>query len=122
MQLYVPVRGAAWQDIHAYARQLAQRLAEERPELVVWQMKRDLRGGKILIDWSQNNAAKTTIAPYSLRARPRPTVSTPITWDEASVCTDAEDLVFTAPQVLQRVEAMGDLYSDLAKHAAELPK
>ena len=60
--------------MHAYAKELAQRLAEERPDLVVWQMKKDLRGGKVLIDWSQNNAAKTTVAVYSLRARPDPTV------------------------------------------------
>jgi bifunctional non-homologous end joining protein LigD len=113
MQLYVPVRGAGWQATHAYAKQLAQRLAEQRPDLVVWQMKKDLRGGKILIDWSQNNAAKTTIAVYSLRARPHPTVSTPVTWDEVEACTTPADLAFTAPQTLQRVEDHGDLFAGL---------
>jgi bifunctional non-homologous end joining protein LigD len=122
MQLYVPVRGATWQEIHAYAKELAQRLAEERPDLVVWQMKKDLRDGKILIDWSQNNAAKTTIAPYSLRARPQPTVSTPITWDEVGACTAPGDLVYTAEQTLQRVAKDGDLFADLLDPAlAEQP-
>jgi bifunctional non-homologous end joining protein LigD len=123
MQLYVPVTGASWQDTHAYAKQLAQRLAEQRADLVVWQMTKDLRGGKILIDWSQNNAAKTTIAVYSLRARPQPTVSTPISWDEVESCTSAKDLVFTAEQTLARVEADGDLFAGLldAKNAGRLP-
>jgi bifunctional non-homologous end joining protein LigD len=113
MQLYVPVTGATWQQIHAYAKQLAERLTEQEPDLVVWQMKKDLRDGKVLIDWSQNNAAKTTIAPYSLRARPQPTASTPISWDEVSACTEPGDLVFTAEQTLQRVEDDGDLFADL---------
>jgi bifunctional non-homologous end joining protein LigD len=124
MQLYVPVRDAGWQDIHAYARQLGQRLAEERADLVVWQMKKELRGGKVLIDWSQNNSAKTTIAVYSLRARPYPTVSTPITWDEVEACTSPEDLVFTAAQALDRVDAHGDLFSSLLDRnaAGRLPR
>jgi bifunctional non-homologous end joining protein LigD len=113
MQLYVPVRGAKWQAIHGYAKQLGQRLAAERPELVVWQMKKELRGGKVLIDWSQNNAAKTTVAVYSLRARPQPTVSTPITWDEVEACRSPDDLVFTAPETLGRIDSHGDLFSDL---------
>jgi bifunctional non-homologous end joining protein LigD len=123
MQLYVPVRGANWQAIHAYAKQLSERLADERADLVVWQMKKDLRGGKVLIDWSQNNAAKTTIAVYSLRARPQPTVSTPITWDEVAACTSPDELVFTAPQVLARVDSDGDLFSGLLDRdaAGQLP-
>jgi bifunctional non-homologous end joining protein LigD len=116
MQLYVPVRGATWQETHGYAKELAQRLSADS-DLVVWQMKKDLRGGKVLIDWSQNNAAKTTIAPYSLRARPRPTVSTPITWDEVIGCTRPDDLVFTAPAVLDRVDSDGDLFTDLLDEA-----
>jgi bifunctional non-homologous end joining protein LigD len=121
LQLYVPVSGATWQDNHAYAKQLAQRLSTESPDLVVWQMNKDLRTGKILIDWSQNNAAKTTIAPYSLRARPQPTVSTPITWDEVTACTSPGDLVYTAAQTLKRVEDIGDLFADLSTKAANLP-
>jgi bifunctional non-homologous end joining protein LigD len=123
MQLYVPVRGAPWQQTHAYARELAQRLAKEREDLVVWQMKKEIRGGKVLIDWSQNNAAKTTIAVYSLRARPRPTVSTPITWEEVEACTSPEDLVFTSQDVLERVDSHGDLFGDLLDeaNAAKVP-
>jgi len=123
MQLYVPVRGAAWQDTHAYARQLAQRLAEERPDLVVWQMTKEIRGGKVLIDWSQNNGAKTTISVYSLRARPQPTVSTPISWDEVTAAGSPADLVFTAADTLARVDEHGDLFADLLddKHAGRLP-
>src|SRR3954469_14336064 len=80
LQLYVPLDAKRpWEDVHSYARKLAQRLEKEHPELVVWNRKEELRPGKVLVDWSQNNAAKTTIAPYSLRARPEPTVSTPIT-------------------------------------------
>src|SRR5205085_8290595 len=99
MQLYVPlVAERPWKDVHSYARALAQRMEKEHAATVVSNMKKDLRKNKILVDWSQNNAAKTTIAPYSLRARPQPTVSTPITWDEVAECADADDaglLVFT---------------------------
>jgi bifunctional non-homologous end joining protein LigD len=124
MQLYVPVRDATWQDIHAYAKQVAQRLAEESPDLVVWQMKKTLRDEKVLIDWSQNNAAKTTVAPYSLRARSQPTVSTPITWDEVARCASPQDLAFTASQTLDRVDADGDLFAALHddSKAAPLPR
>ncbi len=65
---------------------LAERLEQEQPELVVSRMTKALRPGKVLIDWSQNNSAKTTVAPYSLRAREQPTVSTPVTWDEVADC------------------------------------
>jgi bifunctional non-homologous end joining protein LigD len=86
-------------------------------------MKKEIRGGKVLIDWSQNNAAKTTIAVYSLRARPRPTVSTPITWEEVEACTSPEDLVFTSQDVLERVDSHGDLFGDLLDeaNAAKVP-
>jgi bifunctional non-homologous end joining protein LigD len=113
MQLYVPVQGATWKATHAYAKQVAEKLAGDRPDLVVWQMTKDIRGGKVLIDWSQNNAAKTTVAVYSLRARPQPTVSTPIGWDEVVACSSPSDLVFTAADTLQRVEADGDLFNEL---------
>jgi bifunctional non-homologous end joining protein LigD len=113
MQLYVPVRPAGEQQTHGYAKKLAQRLAKEHDNLIVWQMKKDLRGGKILIDWSQNNTAKTTVAVYSLRARPEPTVSTPVSWEEVESCRTPTDLRFTAPQVLSRVASDGDLFSPL---------
>jgi bifunctional non-homologous end joining protein LigD len=117
MQLYVGLDGSRpWQDVHAYAKRLAQRLEKEMPELVLHNMKKDLRHGKVLVDWSQNNAAKTTISVYSLRARPRPTVSTPVTWDEVQSCADARDpalLVFTSDMVLDRVAQHGDLFAPL---------
>jgi len=106
MQLYVGLDGAAgWRDVHGYARTIAQELEKAHEKLVVSSMRKTLRGGKILIDWSQNNAAKTTVTVYSLRARAHPTVSTPITWDEVEACTSAEQLRFTADQVLDRVRS-----------------
>ena len=76
-------------------------------------MTKTLRGGKVLIDWSQNNGSKTTVAPYSLRARLHPTVSTPVTWDEVAACRHPDDLFFTAPDVLARVAEHGDLFAPL---------
>jgi bifunctional non-homologous end joining protein LigD len=74
-------------------------------------MTKALRPGKVLIDWSQNNSAKTTVATYSLRARPQPTVSTPVSWDEVEACKRATDLVFTADDVVARVADKGDLFA-----------
>jgi len=111
LQLYVPLDATSpWEDVHAYARQVAQRLEKENPKLVVWNMKKELRTGKVLVDWSQNNAAKTTVAVYSLRARAAPTVSTPVTWDEVEHCRKPDDLRFTSDVVLQRVDELGDLF------------
>jgi bifunctional non-homologous end joining protein LigD len=112
LQLYVPLDAKApWEDVHAYARTLARRLENDRPDLVVWNMKKELRTGKVLVDWSQNNAAKTTVAVYSLRARPAPTVSTPVTWDEVEACRKPDDLRFTSADVLARVDKYGDLFA-----------
>jgi bifunctional non-homologous end joining protein LigD len=114
MQLYARAEAfASAQETSAYAKGLAQRLEKEQPELVVHRMTKALRDGKVLVDWSQNSAAKTTVSVYSLRARPRPTVSTPITWDEVEGCRAPEDLVFTSDDVLARVEEHGDLFAPL---------
>jgi bifunctional non-homologous end joining protein LigD len=94
-------------------RALAETLEQRHPDLIVSRMTKTLRPHKVLIDWSQNNPAKTTVTAYSLRARPHPWVSTPVTWDEVEGCTDPADLVFTAPDVLGRVEEFGDLFADL---------
>jgi bifunctional non-homologous end joining protein LigD len=115
MQLYAPLRLTSSDQTRSYARSLAHRLEKARPDLVVSDMTKALRHGKVLIDWSQNAAAKTTVAPYSLRARPEPTVSTPITWDEVSNCTAVEDLKFVADDVLRRVDEAGDLLADLVE-------
>ncbi len=101
------------EDSSTYAKGLAQRLERDRPALVVHRMAKALRPGRVLVDWSQNNPAKTTVCVYSLRARDRPTVSTPVTWDEVEKCSAAVDLVFTSDDVLGRVEAQGDLFAPL---------
>jgi bifunctional non-homologous end joining protein LigD len=110
LQLYVPLDASRpWEDVHGYAKALAVRLERAHPDLVVSNMKKELRPRKVLVDWSQNNAAKTTVAVYSLRARQRPTVSTPVTWDEVGACAEAGDpsmLVFTSDEVLARVEEL----------------
>jgi bifunctional non-homologous end joining protein LigD len=108
MQLYVPVEPDEM-DTWEYSRKLAERLAKAYPRQVVATMAKVQRPGRVFIDWSQNKPAKTTVAPYSLRARPRPTVSTPVTWQEVEDCERVEDLTFTADEVRGRVEEFGDL-------------
>jgi bifunctional non-homologous end joining protein LigD len=122
LQLYVPLdEKRPWEDVHGFARDVAQRLEKEHPRLVVWNMKKELRKGKVLVDWSQNNAAKTTVAVYSLRARPTPTVSTPVTWEEIESCERAEDLRFTSADVLDRVAQHGDLFAPALDRNQSLP-
>lgn len=113
MQLYAPIRPADHGRTSDYAKALAQRLEKDDPGLVTAVMRRSLRPRKVFIDWSQNNPAKTTVAPYSLRARPAPTVSTPLRWDEIEACRRPEELVFTFDAVLARVAADGDLFAGL---------
>jgi bifunctional non-homologous end joining protein LigD len=114
LQLYARISGMDAEQASALAKDFAEQLERDQPGLVVSRMTRSLRPGKVLIDWSQNNGAKTTIAPYSLRAREHPTVSTPVTWDEVAACREVADLFFTAPDVLARVERHGDLFSSLS--------
>jgi bifunctional non-homologous end joining protein LigD len=111
LQLYAAVSGMSSQQTSDLAKGLAEQLESEHPALVVSKMTRALRPGKVLIDWSQNNAAKTTVAPYSLRARSQPTVSTPVTWEEVGRCERACVLVFTADAVVGRVAESGDLFA-----------
>ena len=101
------------EDTNAFAKVLAEGLEEAHADLVVSRMTKTLRPGKVLVDWSQNNWAKTTVTPYSLRARPRPTVSTPVTWEEVEACRSPEDLVFTTDDTLRRVDEHGDLFASL---------
>jgi LigD-like primase-polymerase len=92
--------------------------------MVVSDMKKNLRTGKVFVDWSQNDEHKTTVAVYSLRARERPTVSTPVTWEEVERAfkkKDANLLVFEAPQTVKRVGKMGDLFSPLLVLKQRLP-
>jgi bifunctional non-homologous end joining protein LigD len=123
LHLAVPIRGATADDTKDFARALGQLLAKEDPERVTIVMNRDLRAGKVFVDWSQNDRHKTTVTAYSLRARPRPTVSTPLAWDEVTEALDAGEaaaLDFDAADVLERVERVGDLYT-LSGPAQELP-
>ncbi len=121
MQLYVPVTVDGLSDTPEYAKALCQRLARSHPDLVVATMARQARPGRVYIDWSQNNQAKTTIAAYSLRARREPTVSTPLTWAEVRACRRAEELVFTAADVRKRLDTHGDLLADLDTTHYPLP-
>jgi bifunctional non-homologous end joining protein LigD len=127
MQIYVPlnVPRVTYGDTKPFARTVAGLLEKRHPELVVSDMKKELRGGKVLIDWSQNDEHKTTICVYSLRARARPTVSTPITWEEVERAAETGDpdlLVFEAEQVLERVEEHGDLFAPVLELKQKLPK
>ncbi|HEV7206559.1 MAG TPA: non-homologous end-joining DNA ligase [Jatrophihabitans sp.] len=108
MQVSAPISVDDMDLPSKYAHVVARRLERQDPALVVSRMTKSLRDGKVFVDWSQNNAAKTTVAPYSLRARPQPTVSTPLTWDEVE---SGEHLSFTAEEVLDRVEQHGDLWA-----------
>lgn len=110
LQVYAAVSVSSPERTSEYAKGVARRLAAESPQEVVWRMAKAERTGKVLIDWSQNNPAKTTVAPYSLRARPRPSVSAPVTWEEVESCRVVEDLVFLADEVRERVASAGDLF------------
>jgi len=115
LQVYVPLVGRpSWDRARTDAHRIATRLEAERPDLVVSNMRKSLRTGKVLVDWSQNHPAKTTVAAYSLRGRPEPTASTPVTWEEVAACHDAGEpglLRFTAGDVLSRVAELGDLFA-----------
>ncbi len=122
MQVYVtlPAR-TSWDAARERALGLGQAIEKDHPELVVTNMKKQLRRARVLIDWSQNHPVKTTVAAYSLRGGQQPTVSAPVTWDEVTGCADGGDpasLRFTAGQVLDRVERLGDLFAPLADGAA----
>lgn len=123
MQLYAPITTTAVERTSEYAKAVAEHLARENPKLIVARMAKDLRPGKIFIDWSQNNQYKTTIAPYSLRGRPTPTASTPVTWDEVERCRHVNDMTFTATDVLARLDDHADLLKPLlAKKRPALPE
>ena len=100
---------------------LARHLEAEHPKLIVSSQKKELRKGKVLIDWSQNDEHKTTVSVYSLRARERPTASTPLDWDEVAA-GDPDALVFEAPDLLERVEERGDLFAPVAELEQQLPE
>ena len=113
MQLYARIDGLTAAQASDLARGYAERLERDQPGQVTSRMTKALRPGKIFIDWSQNNGKKTTVAPYSLRARAHPTVSTPVTWAEVAACTETADLFFTADELPARIEEFGDLFAPL---------
>ncbi len=119
LQLYVPLNSKTdYAATKSVAKGIAQHFERERPDKVVSQQLKELRRGKILIDWSQNDQYKTTINVYSLRAREHPTVSTPVTWEEVERCFEARDpglLRFTGDQAIARYQAMGDLFEPVLK-------
>jgi bifunctional non-homologous end joining protein LigD len=120
MQLMCALAGTQPADeVAGYARRVAEELARDNPKLIVAQMARNLRPRKVFIDWSQNNAAKTTVAPYSMRAEPAPTISTPLTWRELERGRVRQ---FRADEVLARVRRHGDLFGDLPAGGPEVPR
>jgi len=125
LQVYIPLNTtASYDQTKPFAHELARMLERAHPELVVSDMKKVLRVGKIFVDWSQNDDYKTTVCVYSLRAKERPTVSTPVTWKEVEQCLKKADpslLVFETHQVLERVEKFGDLYEPVLKLNQKLP-
>jgi bifunctional non-homologous end joining protein LigD len=122
MQVYVPLNTpVTYKQTKTFALALAQLLERRLPELVVSDMKKELRKGRVLVDWSQNDQHKTTVCVYSLRARPQPTVSTPLSWDEVEAATDPEDLSFTSADVLERVAEHGDLFAQVVALEQRLP-
>lgn len=125
MQVYVPLNsGVTYETTKPFALAVAQALERSEPDLVVSRMTKSLRSGKVLVDWSQNTSAKTTVAVYSLRAKDRPTASTPLSWDEVSDALDDGDpdcLRFEAHEVLGRIERHGDLFAPVLELEQELP-
>ncbi|HLK01864.1 MAG TPA: non-homologous end-joining DNA ligase [Streptosporangiaceae bacterium] len=113
MQLYARISGMTAGQASDLAHDYANRMTAELPSLVTPRMTKSLRSGKVFIDWSQNNGKKTTVAPYSLRARSMPTVSTPLTWDEVAKCETVADLTFTADDLPARIAEHGDLFAPL---------
>jgi bifunctional non-homologous end joining protein LigD len=127
MQVYVPLNSKKvnYDITKPFAKAIAQLLEKQTPDLVISKMKKVEREGKIFVDWSQNHRSKTTIAVYSLRARDRPTASTPVTWDEVEAAADSGDgstLVFEARDVLERIEQHGDLFAPVLELEQELPE
>jgi bifunctional non-homologous end joining protein LigD len=125
LQVYVPLNGKlTYETTKPYAQAVAQLLERMYPDEIVSRMTKRLRKGKVFVDWSQNTESKTTVAVYSLRARDRPTVSTPLEWDEveeAAESGDPEPIRFEAADVLERVEERGDLFAPVLERKQDLP-
>jgi bifunctional non-homologous end joining protein LigD len=125
LQVYIPLNGGVtYEQTKPFAQAVAQALERSEPDLVVSRMAKKLRKGKVFVDWSQNDQHKTTVAVYSLRARERPTASTPLEWEEVESAADAGEadaLSFEAAEVVRRVEERGDLFAPVLDVRQELP-
>lgn len=126
LQVYVPLNQprVTFDQTKRLVRSLAEHLTREHPQQVAYDMKKALRKGKVLIDWSQNDEHKTTVCVYSLRAKERPTVSTPVTWQELAKAQKAgnpEQLVFDSEAALRRVQKLGDLFEPVLTLKQKLP-
>jgi len=126
MQIYVPLNTkTTYDETKPFAKALAELLEKQHPKLVVSSMKKELRPRKVLIDWSQNDEHKTTVNVYSLRAKARPTVSTPLSWDEVEAIHESRDpdsAVYESDEVLARVDEHGDLFEPVLSLKQKLPK
>jgi bifunctional non-homologous end joining protein LigD len=124
--MYVPLNSpATFDQTKAFARHTADELTRAHPEQVIQRMEKRLRTGKVFIDWSQNDGHKTTVCVYSLRAMERPTVSTPVTWDEVSQWAARKSTArpsFETEAVIKRVEKLGDLFEPVLKMKQKLPR
>jgi len=125
LQIYVPLNTAtSYDETKPFAQALAQMLEAQHPDRVVSKMKKELRRGRVFVDWSQNDNHKTTVCVYSMRAKPRPTVSTPLQWKEVESAVkkrDPEMLEFETDAVLKRVEKYGDLFEPVLKLKQKVP-
>ena len=125
LQVYVPLNTRTdYGATKPFARRVAEVLEQRMPELVVSRMTKRLRPGKVLVDWSQNDRHKTTATVYSLRARERPTASTPVSWEEVEVChqrRDERELTFGADELLERAADQGDLFAAVLTVTQKLP-
>ncbi len=122
LQVYVPLNTPHTHEATgAFAHAVARVLERDRPDEVTSNMAKRHRAGRVLVDWSQNSRHKTTVAVYSLRARARPTASTPVTWDEVADAADGAPLSFGAADVLERVARLGDLFAPAATLQQVLP-
>jgi bifunctional non-homologous end joining protein LigD len=126
MQVYVPLNSpTSYEVTRTFARGLAELLERRRRDLVVSEMKKSARGGRVFVDWSQNASFKTTVNVYSLRAMAQPTVSTPLRWEEVEAVTESrepDELVFTSADVLERVAEHGDLFAPVVELRQTLPE
>jgi bifunctional non-homologous end joining protein LigD len=125
LQVYVPLNGpSSYAQTKTFAQAVARLLEARHPDRILSRMAKALRVGKVFVDWSQNDVHKTTVCVYSLRAKERPTVSTPLRWTEVETCARTRDgakLVFEAKDVLARVTRLGDLFEPTLTLRQELP-